>query len=404
MKKTRNSMRKRAEEMIQTFNKFFKNEAASGIVLLFFAILAMAIANTKAYGIYEDILRTHFSIASFDLSVLHWINDGLMAVFFFTIGLEIKREFLFGELKSLSATILPIAAAVGGMIVPAVLYFAANFGQPTSVGWGIPMATDIAFSLGILSIAAKNAPRSIAVFLTALAIVDDLGAIIVIAVFYSSNISFTALAYGLLALAAAFMLNKMKIKNILLYICIGVIAWSSFYNAGIHPTIAGVALGMVIPADKSQNIKKSLLHKLEHIVSPWSAWLIMPLFALANAGVKINFTGEELLTPVTVGIILGLVIGKPLGIFGTAVLLFKLNIVRLPEKASYMHFLGAGILGGIGFTMSLFIASLAFADSAGYLTTAKLGIIAGSCLSGIIGMIVFKIADHREKQMCECVL
>lgn len=404
MKRTRGNIRKKIEEMIQPFNKFFKNEAASGIVLLFFAILAMIIANTKADVIYEDILRTHFSIASFDLSVLHWINDGLMAVFFFVIGLEIKREFLFGELKSLSATILPIAGAVGGMIVPALLYFIVNFGQPTSVGWGIPMATDIAFSLGILSIAAKNAPRSIAVFLTALAIVDDLGAIIVIALFYSNSISFTALAYGLFALAAAMMLNKMKIKNILLYIVIGLITWSSFYNAGIHPTIAGVALGMVIPSDKSQDIKKSLLHKLEHIISPWSAWLIMPVFALANAGVKINLTGEELLTPVAVGILLGLVIGKPLGIFGTAVLLFKMKIVKLPEGTSYMHFLGAGTLGGIGFTMSLFIASLAFADSAEYLTTAKLGIIIGSCLSGIIGIIVFKIADCRKKQIDESIL
>ncbi|WP_196593052.1 Na+/H+ antiporter NhaA [Pectinatus sottacetonis] len=396
MKRTIRDMRKRAENLTLPFSKFFKNESSSGLVLLLFAVLAMIIANTIAADKYKYILHMHFTIASFNLSILHWINDGLMAVFFFVVGLEIKREFLFGELKSLSATILPVMGAIGGMIMPAIIYSLVNWGQVTLHGWGIPMATDIAFSLGILSIAGSRAPRSIAVFLTALAIVDDLGAIIVIALFYSSDVSFLYLGYGLAALMMAIILNKVGSKNVLLYLLAGIAAWTTFYKAGVHPTIAGVALGMIIPADKSQNVAKSLLHKLEHMIQPWSSWVIMPVFALANAGVQLNFSGlEELLTPVSVGVILGLVVGKPLGIFGTAFLLFKMKIVKLPEKTSYKHFLGAGALGGIGFTMSLFIASLAFANTAEYINSAKIGIIMASCLSGIVGMCIFKMIKYE---------
>ena len=241
---------------------FFRHEASSGIILLCFAILALIFANTSAASLYNQILNTKIALGPaslhLDLSILYWINDALMAVFFFVIGLEIKREFLFGELKSLSATILPISAAIGGMIVPAVLYALVNMGQDTISGWGIPMATDIAFSLGILAIAASNAPRSIAIFLTALAIVDDLGAIIVIAIFYNSNISFTALGIGLIALLGAFILNRLNCRNFIPYLFVGLIAWLAFLNAGIHPTIAGVALGMLIPAD-NKNQANSLL-------------------------------------------------------------------------------------------------------------------------------------------------
>lgn len=397
MKKTIRNIKTRTEILLAPFNWFFKNESGSGIVLLIFAIIAMILANTAVADSYNKLLHTCLAIGTFKLSILHWINDGLMAIFFFVVGLEIKREFLFGELKSLSATILPVTAAIGGMLVPAVIYMLINWGEPTIKGWGIPMATDIAFSLGILSIAASQAPRSIAVFLTALAIVDDLGAIIVIALFYSNDVSLIYLIYGLLALLAAIVLNHYGNKNVILYIIMGIIAWRAFYEAGIHPTIAGVILGMTIPADNRQCSDKSLLHKLEHVLAPYSSWFIMPIFALANAGVPIEFSGlAQVFTPVSIGIVLGLVLGKPLGIFGTAWFLFKMKILKIPEYTSYKQFLGAGTLGGIGFTMSLFIASLAFTAIPEYLVAAKIGIILASCLSGLIGIIIFKTIKYEQ--------
>lgn len=381
--------------MTSPFTAFFRHEASSGIVLLFFAILALILANTSAAAFYDKVLNTQIPLGPsslhLDLSVLYWINDGLMAVFFFVIGLEIKREFLFGELKSLSATILPISAAIGGMLVPAILYTLVNMGSDSISGWGIPMATDIAFSLGILAIAASNAPRSIAIFLTALAIVDDLGAIIVIAVFYNSNLSFTALGVGLVALAIALIFNRLNIRNFIPYIFVGLIAWVAFLNAGIHPTIAGVLLGMLIPADEKDQ-HKSLLHKLEHSLSPWSAYVIMPIFALANAGVTIEGGLSDILSPIGIGIILGLCIGKPIGICGASYILFKLKLARIPDGANSTQLLGAGSLGGIGFTMSLFIASLAF-DNPQYLTSAKISILCASVLSGILGVIIFKASS-----------
>ena len=264
-------------------------------------------------------------------------------------------------------------------------------GSDTISGWGIPMATDIAFSLGILAIAASSAPRSIAIFLTALAIVDDLGAIIVIAIFYNSDISFTALIIGFIALAVAFSFNRLNIKNFFLYLLTGLIAWVAFLNAGIHPTIAGVVLGMLIPAN-NKNQHDSLLHKLEHKLSPISAYFIMPIFALANAGVVIEGGLSDILNPIGIGIILGLCIGKPIGICGAVFILVKLKLARIPEGAKNIQLLGAGSLGGIGFTMSLFIASLAF-DNAQYLTTAKISILCASVLSGILGVIIFKTAN-----------
>lgn len=394
-KRINHIVKSKVELMTSPFMTFFRHEASSGVILLFFAIVALILANTSVATHYYDILNTKIPAGPeslhLDLSVIYWINDGLMAIFFFVIGLEIKREFLFGELKSLSATILPISAAIGGMIVPAIIYALVNMGQDTISGWGIPMATDIAFSLGILAIAASTAPRSIAIFLTALAIVDDLGAIIVIAIFYNSNISFSALGIGLIALLAAFALNRFKVRNFIPYLIAGLFAWVAFLNAGIHPTIAGVVLGMLIPADDKQR-DKSLLHKLEHKLEPWSAYVIMPIFALANAGVTIEGGLSDILSPIGLGIILGLCIGKPLGICGASYLLFKLGFARIPEGAKNVQLLGAGSLGGIGFTMSLFIASLAFTNPA-YIASAKISILCASVLSGILGVIIFKMSN-----------
>lgn len=399
-KKTNYIVKKRVRQLTCDFMHFFQRETTSGIILLLCAVVAMVIANSSLFGKYEALLHRDIGIGianfSLSMSVLHWINDALMAVFFFVIGMEIKREVLFGELKSLSATILPIVAAIGGMIVPAGIYILINWGEITISGWGVPMATDIAFAIGILAFAAGNAPRSIAIFLTALAIVDDLGAIIVIALFYTSNLSWIALLFGMGFLIIAFLLNRAKVQFISAYIFSGLLAWYAFLQAGIHPTIAGVILGFMIPA----NGENSMMHKLETILGRWSSYAIMPLFALANAGIRIDAEAfTSIFTPVGLGILLGLCLGKPIGIFGSAYLLIKFKLIKMPEKLNFCYFGGAGVLGGIGFTMSLFIASLAFSDSK-ILMTAKLSIICASILSGLIGILIFKIIawNHKVKK------
>jgi len=364
---------------------FFRHEAASGILLLLFALIAIALANSPLAGRYTEALAwvpidgpTAWHL---DLSILLWVNDGLMAVFFFVIGLEIKREIFFGELQSLSATILPIAAAIGGVVVPALIYVAVNAGgSPEAMaGWGIPMATDIAFSLGILSIAARSAPISVVIFLTALAIVDDLGAILVIALFYTSSFSLPALLAGIVALLAAFVLNRCVRRSTSAYIVVGMIAWFAFLNAGIHPTVAGVALAFAIPVDRA-NPEQSMLYVLEHRLEPWSAYVIMPIFALANAGVVLPGGLSVLAEPIALGIVL---------------LLNKVFRLPLPSNLHIGHIVGAGCLAGIGFTMSLFISSLAFPDFA-HLSTAKLGIIVASLISGIVGASIFLVLGRRS--------
>ena len=379
---------------------FFRHEAASGILLLLFTLIAIALANSPLAGRYTEVLAwvpidgpTAWHL---DLSLLLWVNDGLMAVFFFVIGLEIKREIFFGELQSLSATILPIAAAIGGVVVPALIYVAVNAGgSPEAMaGWGIPMATDIAFSLGILSIAARSAPISVVIFLTALAIVDDLGAILVIALFYTSAFSLPALLAGIVALLAAFVLNRCVGRSISAYIVVGMIAWLAFLNAGIHPTVAGVALAFAIPVDRA-NPEQSMLYILEHRLEPWSAYVIMPIFALANAGVVLPGDLSVLAEPIALGIVLGLVVGKPLGICGAVLLLNKVFRLPLPSNLHIGHFVGVGCLAGIGFTMSLFISSLAFPDFA-HLSAAKLGIIVASLISGIVGASIFLVLGRRS--------
>ena len=311
-----------------------------------------------------------------------------MAVFFFVIGLEIKREFLYGELRTYSAMLLPVGAALGGMLVPAIFYAAINYGQPTFGGWGIPMATDIAFALGIMTIAARQAPLGLVVFLTALAIVDDLGAIVVIALFYNTDLTVSALFLGLAAVAAAFVLGRFRVRFLPAYIALGLVAWLAFLQAGIHPTIAGVLLGLSIPA--AADPEASLLHKLEHALEPWSAYAIMPIFALANAGVAISLATLDMTSPIFLGILAGLCLGKPIGIFGAVFVLCKVFRLQLPGNATKSQLAATGMLGGIGFTMSIFIASLAFTDSA-MLDLAKISILSASILSGLLGTAFFKL-------------
>ena len=308
--------------MTEAFMEFFRQEASSGLVLLGCALLAMGLANSPWAAAYEAVLHYPLCVGwgdvTLSISLLHWINDGLMALFFFVIGMEIKREFLFGELKSLSATVLPIAAAVGGMVVPALIYAGFNLGQPTLGGWGVPMATDIAFALGILSFAAGHAPRSVAVFLTALAIVDDLGGIVVIALFYTAKLQVMALAAGMAVFAVLWFLARRGVHSVLPYLFGGVAAWYAFLLAGIHPTIAGVLLGFLIPAGRARFMKRYPLYRWEHKLAPWSAYLVMPVFALANAGIPLSLAGfGNLVSPIGLGVLFGLCVGKPLGIFGS---------------------------------------------------------------------------------------
>lgn len=387
-------IQEQSRQMIMPFQQFFKQEASSGIVLLAFAVMAMGLANSPWAAAYEEILHWKLSVGMGDfqlsMSLLHWINDGLMAVFFFVIGMEIKREFLFGELKSPSSTLLPIAAAVGGMVMPALLYTAFNIGKPTISGWGVSMATDIAFSLGVLAFAAPRAPRAVVVFLTALAIVDDLGGILVIALFYSSDLHGPSLLAGAVVLLVLFWLSRRNVQSVLLYLIGGGLLWYAFLQGGIHPTIAGVLLGFSIPAGTEETHGESLLRKLEHRLTPWSAFFVMPVFALSNAGIAIDGGSVgNLLTPVGLGIMAGLFLGKPLGIFLSVYGLIRFRIAALPAGVRTPHFLGAGMLGGIGFTMSLFIAALAFTDGQ-VLMTAKTAIVAASVLSGLAGTAMFK--------------
>ena len=391
-------MRRKIESLSTTFLSFLRSEASGGVILLICAILAVIIANSPWGGAYEHSLHTPIAIGigpfSLEMGLLHWVNDGLMAVFFFLVGLEIKREFLYGELRTKSAMILPVCGALGGMLVPALFYSLLNFGTETSGGWGIPMATDIAFALGIMTLVARSAPPGLVVFLTALAIVDDLGAIVVIALFYSTDLTWIALASGLAALAGAFLLNRLKIRFFPAYLTLGLVAWYFFLKAGIHPTIAGVILGFSIPAEG--NCKVSMLHQWEKRLHPWSAYLIMPVFALSNAGVDISLASLDFTSPLPWGILAGLFLGKPVGIFGSVYLLHKIGHIDIPGKASPRELAATGMLGGIGFTMSIFIASIAFTDPS-LLNLAKFSILLASTISAAAGTLVFLISGSKGR-------
>lgn len=390
--------------LILPFLYFFRSEASSGIILLICTITAIIIANSNLASVYNDVLHKYATIGygdfSISMSILHWINDGLMVIFFFVVGMEIKRELVIGELKSIRRTILPVGAAIGGMIVPAIIYIVFNYNSEAITGWGIPMATDIAFALGILSIVgSEKAPKGIVVFLTALAIVDDLGAIIVIAIFYTSKFQAGALIAGFIVLALLIMANKFGVKYKSVFIIGGIILWICFLKSGVHATISGVLLGMTIPTSKEANeFKNSMLYKFEHMLTPWSSYLIMPVFALANSGVVINFEGfsQLIISPVSLGIIFGLVVGKQLGIFLVSYGLIKLKIAKLSHNVTKLHLYGASVLGGIGFTMSLFIASLSFKDES-VLSMAKISIISASILSAFIGLMIFKFIKPGKK-------
>ena len=388
------------QKITKGFTSFFKLEAASGIVLLFAAVIALIISNSELSNLYFSTLERYLFIGinnfGLKLSVLHWINDALMAIFFFFVTLEIKREFLQGELSNIKQALLPIIAAVGGMLVPALIYVFINLGDgETLKGWAIPSATDIAFSLGVLSLLGKRVPLSLKVFLTALAIIDDLGAIVIIALFYSGDLSIKYLSLMLLAFIILLVMNKFNIKKFLPYLIVGIFLWDFTHNSGIHATIAGVLLAMTIPHRKKDK-DFSLLIKVEHAISPYVAFGIMPIFAFANAGVSLEgLSFSSLLDKVPLGIVLGLFVGKQLGVFVFSYISIKLKIAQMPSNTSWYNFYGVGVLTGIGFTMSLFVGNLAFAESMQYMDGVKIGVLTGSLLSTLFGYFLILLTPNK---------
>ena len=388
------------QKITKGFTSFFKLEAASGIVLLFAAVIALVISNSELSNLYFSTLERYLFIGinnfGLKLSVLHWINDALMAIFFFFVTLEIKREFLQGELSNIKQALLPIIAAVGGMVVPALIYVFINLGDgETLKGWAIPSATDIAFSLGVLSLLGKRVPLSLKVFLTALAIIDDLGAIVIIALFYSGDLSIKYLSLMFLAFIVLLVINKFNVKRFLPYLIVGIFLWDFTHNSGIHATIAGVLLAMTIPHRKKDR-DFSLLIKVEHAISPYVAFGIMPIFAFANAGVSLEgLSFSSLLDKVPLGIVLGLFVGKQLGVFVFSYTAIKLKIAQMPNNTSWYNFYGVGVLTGIGFTMSLFVGNLAFVENMQYMDGVKIGVLAGSLLSTLFGYFLILLTPNK---------
>ena len=382
------------------FKWFFKLEAASGLLLLISAVIALIVSNSSFSSTYFEILQSYFFIGvnniGIKMSLLHWINDALMAVFFFFVTLEIKREFLQGELSNPKQALLPIIAAIGGMLVPALIYVYINFQTGDTLrGWAIPSATDIAFSLGVLSLLGSRVPISLKVFLTALAIIDDLGAIVIIAFFYTGDLSVKYLSLLLLTFICLIFLNKFNVRKYIPYLLLGLILWFFTHESGVHATISGVLLATVIPHRKKEK-DFSLLIKIEHGISPYVAFGIMPLFAFANAGVSlegVNF--NSLLSPVPLGILLGLFFGKQIGVLLFSLASIKLKIAEMPNNANWLNFYGVGVLTGIGFTMSLFIGNLAFMENTQYIDGVKIGVLAGSLLSTIFGYFLLLMTSKK---------
>jgi len=367
----------------KSFNEFTASGKAAGTLLILCTVVSLAIANSAAGTSYVQFWHAHVA----GLSLEHWINDGLMAVFFLLIGLELKRELYNGELSDFKNALLPILAAAGGIAVPAGLHFALNGGGPTQAGMGIPMATDIAFALGVLALLGRGVPASLKVFLTALAVMDDLGAIIVIALFYTKQLSLAYLGGALAVFAALLALNRIaRVMALTPYLLGGALMWFLMLQSGVHATIAGVLLAFAIPYSARCDDEASPSHRLEHFLHKPVTFLILPVFALANTGIVVaaGWTGQ-LLSANSMGIMLGLTVGKPLGIAALSVIAVALGVCRLPADLAWRHVIGAGLLGGIGFTMSIFITNLAFSGQAAAVDASKIAILLASLTSGVLG-------------------
>jgi len=384
--------------------EFLRLEAAGGIVLVVAAVLAMLVANSALSPYYESLLSVPFTItlgeAGISKPVLLWINDGLMAIFFFLIGLEIKREYLVGELSDPAKVMLPVIAAVGGMAAPALIYAALNWEDPIALaGWAIPSATDIAFALGVLSLLGDRVPSSLKLFLMTLAIVDDLGAIVIIALFYTVDLSTLALAIASAALGVLYLMNRRGVLSMAAYLFVGLILWVSVLKSGVHATLAGVLIAFMIPHRCEPGATVTQLEKLEHDLHPLIAFGILPLFAFANTGISLaGVTFDMLLHPIPLGIALGLFLGNQLGIFGLSWLAIKLKIAELPAGATWLQLYGVGMLCGIGFTMSLFVSSLAF-EQGGHVAVVddRLGILLGTLASAIGGYCLLRFTGSAKQ-------
>ena len=387
----------------QFLQEFIKKESSAGILLIFVTILALLLQNSFMSTFYTSFLHTHVEIRFGDLQIakplLLWVNDGLMAVFFFLIGLEVKREVKEGHLSSLSQITLPGIAAVGGMVVPALVFIAFNRGEDFSMnGWAIPTATDIAFALGILSLLGNRVPLSLKIFLMALAIIDDLGAIVIIALFYTSELSTLSISIASISLLVLFIMNRMDIAIKSAYIVVGIVLWISVLKSGVHATLAGVALAFMIPLsskDKEGN-PFSMAKEMEHDLHYWVAFMILPLFAFVNAGVDLKgISIEEMAGPVPLGIMLGLFVGKQVGVFGFSWFAIKMGWASLPKESNWTLLYGVSVLTGIGFTMSLFVDTLAYNDTQIYHYADKLAILLGSFLSAIVGYLILRIKTSK---------
>jgi NhaA family Na+:H+ antiporter len=380
------------------FRAFLKGEASGGIVLMLAAALGLIIANSTWAPAYFSVLKTYVG----GLSLHHWINDALMALFFLLVGLEIKREFLDGQLSRWSQRILPGLAAVGGMVAPALIYVAFNAGHPETLrGWAIPAATDIAFALGVLALLGKRVPFSLKVFLTAVAIIDDLLAVIVIALFYTEELSLFWLGLAGVALLGLILLNRMRVRTLLPYLLIGAVLWFLVLKSGVHATLAGVALALTIPITLSPAAPDSAtspLHILEHALHPWVAFLVVPIFGFANAGVSLaGMSWAALLAPVPLGVAAGLFLGKQVGVFGVTWLAIRMRLAEKPAQATFAQIYGVSLLAGIGFTMSLFIGMLAFEDSEALQSAVKIGVLAGSLVSALCGAVVLIVSGPKAR-------
>ncbi|YCO05445.1 Na+/H+ antiporter NhaA [Vibrio sp. VNB-15] len=387
--------------MNDVIRDFFKMESAGGILLVIAAAIAMTIANTPLGETYQAMLHTYV----LGMSVSHWINDGLMAVFFLLIGLEVKRELLEGALKSKETAIFPAIAAVGGMLAPALVYVAFNAGDPEAIsGWAIPAATDIAFALGIMALLGKRVPIALKVFLLALAIIDDLGVVVIIALFYTGDLSTMALLVGFAMTGLLFMLNAKGVTKLTPYMIVGAILWFAVLKSGVHATLAGVVIGFAIPL-KGKKGEHSPLKHMEHALHPYVAFGILPLFAFANAGISLEGVSMSGLTSMLpLGIALGLLVGKPLGIFTFSWAAVKLGIAKLPQGVNFIHIFAVSVLCGIGFTMSIFISSLAFGNvSPEFDTYARLGILMGSTTAAVLGyaLLHFSLPKKAAEEVAE---
>ena len=380
------------------FERIFKHEAFGGVLLMACAVAAMIVANSALAPFYNDILGSYVAVTydgqGLEKPLILWINDGLMAIFFFLIGLELKAELMEGKLKNPRDVVLPGMAAVGGMIVPALVFVWFNWGLPSINGWAIPAATDIAFALGLLALVGSRAPTSLKVFLLTLAILDDMGAIIIIALFYTAELRVEYLLWALLPLSAMIALNLRGTHRQGATLLLGVVLWFLVLRSGVHATLAGVVTAFCIPLVDRWG--KSPLHAWEHAVSPWSTYVIIPIFAFANAGVVLaGMSFADLLDPLPMGIALGLLLGKQVGVFGVTFLIVKMGLAKLPHGANWLHIYGISCLAGVGFTMSLFIGSLSFEDAA-LMNQVRMGVLSGSIISGILGYVALMLASTPQ--------